>query len=123
MHAEDLLVYESAHGQAVEAVGEGFPESDVVTSLAFIVKSIYAVDGCAFVVPAEEKEVFWVFDFVGEKEADGLEGLLAAIDVITEEEIIGFWWEASVFEESEEIGVLSVNIAWKEGKGGGMSVG
>jgi len=52
------------------------------------------------VVAAEDEEVLGVFDLVGEEEADGLEGLLAAVDVVSEEEVIGFWWEAAVFEEA-----------------------
>ena len=34
MHAEDLLVHDGRHGQAVEAVGEGLPQLDVVPPLA-----------------------------------------------------------------------------------------
>ena len=34
VHAEDLLVHDGRHGQAVEAVGEGLPQLDVVPPLA-----------------------------------------------------------------------------------------
>lgn len=34
MAAEDLLIYNGCNGQAVEAVGERFPQFDVVASLA-----------------------------------------------------------------------------------------
>jgi hypothetical protein len=34
------------------------------------------------VVPAQEEEVFWVLDLVGEEETDGLQRLLASIDVV-----------------------------------------
>lgn len=34
MAAKDLLVHNGSDGQAVEAVGEGFPEFNVVASLA-----------------------------------------------------------------------------------------
>ena len=110
MHGENLLVDDSSNWQAVEAVGEGLPQLDVVAALALIVEAVDAVDGGALVVATEDEEVLWVLDLVGEEEADGLERLLSAVDVVTKEEVVGFWWESSVLEESEEIVVLSVNI-------------
>jgi len=39
-------------------------------------------------IAAEEEEVLWVLDLVRQEEADGLEALLASVDVIAQEEII-----------------------------------
>jgi hypothetical protein len=36
------------------------------------------------VVTAEDEEVFGVLDLVGEEKANGLEGLLASVDVVAE---------------------------------------
>lgn len=36
MHAEDLLIDDSSDGETVEAVCEGLPQLDVVSSLALI---------------------------------------------------------------------------------------
>ena len=44
MHGEDLLINDGGNGQAVEAVGEGLPQLDVVSSLALIVETVDAVD-------------------------------------------------------------------------------
>jgi hypothetical protein len=52
VHCEDLLINDSCNGQAVEAVGEGLPELDIVSSLALIVESVDTVDGRAFMVAA-----------------------------------------------------------------------
>ncbi len=62
-------------------------------------------------VSAEDKKIFGVFDLVGEEETYGLEGLFAAVDVVAEEEVVGLWGEAAVFEEAEEVVVLSVDVA------------
>jgi hypothetical protein len=70
-----LLVDERGDGQAVEAVGEGLPQADVVAPLALIVKPVDAVDGRALVVAAEEEKVLGVLDLIREQQADGLEGL------------------------------------------------
>ena len=40
-------------------------------------------------IPSEQKEVFWILDFVGEQEANGLEALLASVHVVAEEQVIG----------------------------------
>ena len=53
MHAENLVIYKSSYGQAVEAVSEDFPELDGVASFAFIIETINTVDGCTFVVTSE----------------------------------------------------------------------
>ena len=110
MHGENLLVNDSSNWQAVKAVGEGLPQLDVVAALALIVETVDAVDGGALVVATEDEEVLWVLDLVGEEKADGLKRLLSAVDVVTKEEVVGFWWKSSVLEESEEIVVLSVDI-------------
>ena len=49
-------------------------------------------------VTAEDEEVFRVLDLVGEQQADGLEGLLASVDVVAQEEVIGLWGEPAVLE-------------------------
>lgn len=45
MHGEDLLVNDCCDWQAIEAVGKGLPQLDVVPSLALIVEAIDTVDG------------------------------------------------------------------------------
>lgn len=112
MAAEDLLVDNGCDGQTVEAIGEGFPQLDIVATLAFIVKSckskqkhgenrwvqkanfrsefakwifflngwkitINSIYACTLVIAAQQEEIFWIFDFVGEKQANCLERLLS----------------------------------------------
>ena len=62
-------------------------------------------------VAAQDEEVLGVLDLVREQQADGLERLLAAVDVVAEEEVVGFGREAAVFEEAQEVVVLSVDVA------------
>lgn len=110
VHGEDLLVDNSGNGQTVEAVGKGLPELNVVATLALVVEAVDAVDGGALVVAAEDEEVLGVLNLVGEEKADGLEGLLATVDVVAEEEVVGLGRETTVLEETEEIIVLAVDI-------------
>jgi len=111
VHSEDLLVDNGGDGQAVEAVCECLPQLDVVATLAFIIEAVNTVDGGALVISAKDKEILGVFDLVGEEQADGLEGLLATVDVVAEEEVVGFGGEAAILEEAQKIIILSVNIA------------
>ena len=110
VHGEDLLVDDGGNGQAVEAVGEGLPQLDVVSSLALIVETVDAVDRGTLVVTAEDEEVLGVLDLVGEEQADGLERLLATVDVITKEEVVGLRRETTVLEQTQEVVVLAVDI-------------
>lgn len=101
MHGEDLLVDDSGDRKAVEAIRESLPQLDVVATLAFIVETVNAIDGRAFVISSQNEEVLGVLDLVCQQKADGLEGLLATVDVIAEEEVVGLWREAAVLEEAE----------------------
>lgn len=110
VHGEDLLVDDGGDGQAVEAVGKSLPQLDVVTSLALVVETVDTVDGGTLVVAAQDEEVFGVLDLVCQQKADSLEGLLATVDVVTEEEVVCLGWESTVLEEAEKIVVLAVNV-------------
>lgn len=111
MHCEDLLVNNSSNGQAVEAVSKGLPQLNVISSLALVVEAVDAVDRGAFVVTTEDEEVLWVFDLVRKQEADRLQRLLSSVDIVAQEQVVGFRWESTVFEESQEIVILAVDIA------------
>jgi hypothetical protein len=100
VHGEDLLVDNSGYRQAVEAVGKSLPELDVVAALALVVESVDTVDRGAFVVTAENEEVFGIFDLVRKQQADGLKGLLATVDVVSKEEVICLGRKATVFEQT-----------------------
>lgn len=111
MHRENLFVNYGRDRQAVEAVGEGLPQLDVVPALALIVEAVNAVDGGALVVPAEDEEVLGVLYLVGEEQAYSLEGLLASVDVVAKEQVVSLRGEAAVLEEAQQVVVLPVDIA------------
>ena len=64
-------------------------------------------------VSTKDEEVFRVLDLVCEKETDGFEGLFTPVDIVTEEEIIGFWWETAILEKSQKVIVLTVNVTYR----------
>jgi putative aminopeptidase FrvX len=68
------------------------------------------------VVATQNEEVFGVLDLVSEQEADSLERLLATVDVVTEEEVVGLRGETAIFEETQEIIVLTVDVTANLGR-------
>lgn len=99
VHGEDLLINDGSNGQAVEAVGKRLPQLDVISSLALVVESVDAVNRSALVVTTKDKEVLRVLDLVRQQKADGLKRLLAAVDVVAEEEVVGLWGETTILEQ------------------------
>lgn len=67
VHGEDLFIDNRSNRKTVEAICEGLPQLDVVSSLALVVEAVDTVDGGALVVTAEDEEVLWVFDLVCKK--------------------------------------------------------
>ena len=61
-------------------------------------------------VAPEQEEVLWVFDLVGQQQADGLQGLLAPVHVVPKEQVVGFWGEASVLKQPQQVCVLAVDV-------------
>lgn len=111
MHCEDLLIDDCSNGQAVEAVSKCLPQLDVVSTLALVVEAVDAIDTGTLVVASQDEEVLGVFDLVCQEQANGLERLLASIDVVAKEEIVGLRWESTVLEQTEEIVVLPMNVS------------
>ena len=63
-------------------------------------------------VASQNKEVLRILNLVRQKQADSLETLLSTIYVVAQEEIIGSRREAAVLEETKEVIVLTVDIAY-----------
>ena len=110
VHAEDLLVDQRSHGQAIKDVAKDTPESDGVASLALIVEAVDAIDLGTLVIASQQKEVLRVLDLVAEKQADRFDGLFSPVNVVTKEQIVGLRGEASVLKDSQQIVVLAVHV-------------
>lgn len=110
VHAQDLLIDDGSDGQAIEAVGEGLPQLDVVAALALVVEAVDSIDRGTLVISSQQEEVLGVLDLVGQEEAHGLKGLLSAVHIVSQEEVVGIGWEPAILEKSEEIIVLTMHI-------------
>lgn len=61
-------------------------------------------------VSSEKKEVLWIFDFVGKQQADGLQWLLASVNIVSQKKVVTLWWISSILEKPEQVIVLTMNI-------------
>ena len=112
MHAEDLVVDKCGNWHAVEHILELFPDADAVSALALIVEAIHSIDLATLVVASQEEEVLLILDLVGQEKDDSLQGLLATVDIVTQEQVVGLWWETSIFEQSQQIWELSMCVTY-----------
>ncbi|KAL3809075.1 hypothetical protein ACHAXA_007860, partial [Cyclostephanos tholiformis] len=110
MHAKYFLVYYRTHGEAVEDVAEDFPQPNGVPSFALVVETINPIDPRRFVISSEDEEILGIHYLVTYEEAHRLEGLLATVDIITQEKVIALGGEAAVLEEAQQVRELPVHV-------------
>jgi hypothetical protein len=78
--------------------------------LTFIVETIHSVDRRALMISSEKEEILRELTLVSEEQANCFQGLFSAINIISQEQVISIWREATVLENSEKIIILSMNV-------------
>ena len=63
-------------------------------------------------ISSQNKEIFGVFNLVGEQQANRLQGLLSPVHIVAEKEVIGLGRKSTILKETEEVVVLAVDVAW-----------
>ena len=51
-------------------------------------------------ITSEEEEVLGILDFVSKEETNSLKRLFASVNVISEEQVVGLWWEPSILKQA-----------------------
>lgn len=111
MNAEDAVVDDDREGEKVEHVGEVLPHGRAaVLADALAVEPVRLGHGAALVVAADELDAVRVPQLEARQERDGLDAEEAAVDVVAEEEVVGFGREAAVLEQAQEVVVLAVDV-------------
>jgi len=88
VHADDLVVDDGAAREAVKGVAKLLPHLDGEAAAALVVEAVNSVNPRALVIAPQQEKVLGVFDFVREQEAYDLQGLLAAVDVVSQEQVV-----------------------------------
>lgn len=111
MHAEDLIFYQGCRRKTIEHITELFPHLYVVSALALIIEAIYSGDACTLMVSTQQEHVLWILDLVCEQQANYLQGLPPAIDIVTKHEVVGIWGEATSGKVEKQVVELSMDIS------------
>jgi hypothetical protein len=84
MKAEDLVIDEGGEREVVEEVCKVLPDVGVaVFAKTLVVESVNLGDLTRLVVSSENGDALGIADFEGNKEGDGLYGVVSAINVIS----------------------------------------
>lgn len=61
-------------------------------------------------IAAKDEEILGILDFVCKQQTDGLQRLLAAVNIISQKQVISFRRKATVFEQAEQVVVLPMDV-------------
>lgn len=108
---ENLASDNGGNRQRVETVNECLPDFDIAPPLALVVEPVNSGHVGALVVAAEKEKVLGELELVAEEQQNGLERLLPPVNIVTQEEVVGHGREATHLKHSDQVRVLSVDIA------------
>ncbi len=85
-----MVFDEGGEGEVIEEVGEESPHVRIaIFAEALVVETVHLRDLPRFVVSAEDCYSIAVSELEGYEEGDGLDRVVASVDVITHEEVVG----------------------------------
>ena len=109
-----LVVDEGREGQEVEQVGEVLPDVGVaVLAQALVVEAVHLGDLARLVVAAQDRDAVAVPHLERDEERHRLDRVVAAVDVVAHEEVVGV---GRVATDAEQLGQV-VLCACKSGEG------
>ena len=100
MYAENGAFDNSCGYQIVKYFRAVLPRVDVsVLAHAFVVEAVLHRDVSRFVIPAQDSNAAWVFEFEAEKKLENFEGILSTVDEVAHEHIVSIRHLASFLEK------------------------
>lgn len=106
-----LVLDQGGEGEIVKKVGEGLPDVGVsVLAETLVVESINLSNLTRLVVSTEDGNAILIADLESDQKGHGLDRVVAAIDVVTHEEVVGVGRVAADTEKLHEIVELTVDI-------------
>mmetsp|Transcript_22412 Transcript_22412/g.50494 ORF Transcript_22412/g.50494 Transcript_22412/m.50494 type:complete len:211 (-) Transcript_22412:221-853(-) len=112
MYAKNLIINNRSNGETIENHIKCFPELQAVTALAFVIKPVDAIDRRAFMISSQHEKVLRVLDLVGEEQTNTFQSLRPSIDIVSKKQIVCFRWESAIFEQAQQIRILSMNVTY-----------
>ncbi|GIX63446.1 SET domain-containing protein-lysine N-methyltransferase [Babesia caballi] len=106
------VVDQRADGEVVEDLGAVAPHVDAaILPHALVVEAVHLRDVARLVVPADEGDAIGVPDLEAEQQEEGLDGVVAAVHEVAEEQIVGLRYVLADREELLEVVELPVNVS------------
>jgi hypothetical protein len=85
-----LILDESSEREEIEEIGKIFPYISIaIFAQAFIVETVDLSDLARFVVATKNRDALFVSNFQRHQQCDSLDRIIAAIDVVAHEQVIG----------------------------------
>jgi hypothetical protein len=88
MHAKKPVLDHGGNREKIEAFRKGFPKLNRVSSFALLIKAVNSVNRIGLVISSQDEKVERIFDFISEKETNGLQVLFTAINIVSQKEIV-----------------------------------
>ena len=112
MEAEDLILDHSCEGQEVKKISVVFPHVSVaIFAQALIVEAVDLRNLSGLVVAAQDRDPVLKADLQGHEQGDSLYRVVATVNVVTHEEVVGIGGASANLKELHEIVELAVYIA------------
>mmetsp|Transcript_99434 Transcript_99434/g.256998 ORF Transcript_99434/g.256998 Transcript_99434/m.256998 type:complete len:343 (+) Transcript_99434:194-1222(+) len=125
VHADDLVLDHRRHGQVVEGVREELPDlGSAVRPHTLVEEAVDLGDLPALVVPAQQRDALLIADLLKEHRRHGLHRIVAAVHVVSEEEVVRLRQRPADAKELLQVQELPVDVAaHRDGAADGLAVG
>lgn len=118
METEDIILNNSGQWEIIKQVCEILPHiRTAILSDALIVEPVDLCDLSTFVISSEDCDSVSESHLESDEKGDSLEGVVASVDIITHEEVIGVWAISANSKKLHEIMVLPMDVP-TDGDGG-----
>lgn len=97
---QDLVAHDGSEREAVEEALEGVVQLQTVAGGALLAEASGVVHVAGLVVASQEEHVVGIENLVAHQEADDLDATVAAVDVVSEEQIVVVHWVSANVQQS-----------------------
>ena len=112
MQAENLILHHRCQWEVVEQVCEVLPDVGVaVLAQALVIEAIHLSDLTTLVISTKDSDALLEAHLEANEEGDGLDGVVATINVVAHEEIVCVWRVASNLEQFHQVVELAVHVS------------
>lgn len=112
VEAEDLVAHDSGEGKIVEELRKTAPNIRIaIFTQTFIIKSVNLGDLSAFMVSAQNRYPIRIPNFQRDKQRNSLDRIVASINIVTHEKIVGIRQFSAKPKEFFQIVKLTMNVS------------